>query len=348
VTARKPISSRRRPGLLLPLTTLLVVSPARAQEQPSAPPAEDQNLVDEGHALVQQGLAELALRLDAFFGEERRLELERAGSVLRWRNEFRSGEDRRFRYRTTVRASLRLPAAARWLSQANLVLTGETSPEPGGGLPEEPRAPSAAPSLAAERASLELRFHLLRTAATIIDTGAGLRLTLPLEPYLRLRLRHRQPLPLGVIGRATPALFWMQRQGLGASAALDLDRPLGRDTVLRWSGQGAVAQRSSGLEWGSELAVARLFPAARVAAALGGGASGRTRTAAEPLLYRIFARARRDLWRRWLFVELEPEMTWPLDPPRGRHQVVATTLRIEVHFEGAASEPEGESPRVSP
>jgi len=340
VTAGKttPGGVRGRGIALLAVSMLLV---GRAQgEEPAGPPAvEEEGLLDEGHALVEQGLTELALRLDSFFGEERRLDLERPGSVLRWRNEVRSGEDRRFRYRSTVLASLRLPAATRWLSRANLVLAGETSPAPAGTLPEETGGPSLAPSLATERAGLELRFHLLRAAATTIDTGAGLRLGLPLEPYLRLRLRHRQPLPLAVVGRVTPALFWTRREGVGASAALDLDRPLGRDTVLRWSGQGAVAQRSLGLEWGSELSLARLFPPAHIATALGAGASGQTRTAREPLQYRIFARARRDLWRSWFFVELEPELDWPLDPLRGRRRAAAITLRVEVHFEGKAAAP---------
>ena len=60
----------------------------------------------------------------------------------------------------------------------------------------------------------------------------------------------------------------------------------------------------------------------------------------EVAVYRLFTRVRRDVWRRWLFLELEPEVSWPTAPPLGRHKEHAVTLRVEVAFDGRAREPE--------
>jgi len=50
--------------------------------------------------------------------------------------------------------------------------------------------------------------------------------------------------------------------------------------------------------------------------------------------YRVFARYRRDFFRRWIFVELEPELGWPWSVDRGRHREIAGTVRLEVQFQG--------------
>jgi hypothetical protein len=352
-----------RAGRWVAIGAVLLASGARAEDPPAQPPhapgesqpAEappalepDRGWIDESHAQLEQLLGELALRLDDFFGEERRLELERPVSALRWRNELRTGQDRRLAYRSSVRASLYLPGTARWLSQAQLVIAGETGPDRSGVLTEEVAGPSLAPSLAAERASLELRVYLLRAAATNIDVGAGLRVRVPPEPYLRLRLRRRQPLLLGVTARLTPSLFWQSRDGFGTSANVDLDRPLGLHTVLRWSNQGTLTEVTRGVAWASEISAAHEVVALRTALAVGAGANGHTRPAPVADNERLFVRARRDLWRRWLFVELEPEVAWPLDPVRGRERVLAATLRVEVHFDGRSAPGGEEDPPPAP
>ena len=46
---------------------------------------------------------------DRFFGDERMEVTERPESFLRWTNELRWDEEEHFSFRSTVRASLRLP-----------------------------------------------------------------------------------------------------------------------------------------------------------------------------------------------------------------------------------------------
>ncbi len=53
---------------------------------------------------------------------------------------------------------------------------------------------------------------------------------------------------------------------------------------------------------------------------------------------RLYARFRRDLYRRWLFFEVEPEIAWPWNPVRGRYSAWGGTIRVEVQVRGKDSE----------
>jgi hypothetical protein len=48
------------------------------------------------------------------------------------------------------------------------------------------------------------------------------------------------------------------------------------------------------------------------------------------------------VYRRWLFLEIEPEVAWPWSPERGRYSAWGLALRIEVQFHGK------EAPRPAP
>jgi hypothetical protein len=300
----------------------------------AAPPASGESWIDETHGLVGRQLADLAARIDDFFGEERRRALDEPGSSLRWRNEFRVDERGSFAYRTSFRATLEVPATERYFRRAHLVLNGESRADPQRPFAEDPNDPAFSPTLTAEQASIELRFPLLESKSTAIDAGGGLRLQLPPDPFVRARLHYHRSLGLGLTGHLTPSIFWTGNDGFGGDAGLRLDRPLAAHTLARWINHAVLSQVTRGVEWATELGLAHEFSSLRTAGYAAAAATGLTRPRAEVSLYRIFLRVRRDVWRRWLFVELEPEIGWPLDPQRGRRGVWALTFRLELHFAG--------------
>jgi hypothetical protein len=315
----------------------LLLGIARGEEPaPALPPRprEDANWVDASHRFLESQLSGLTERLDSFFGDERTYDLEPAESFIRLRNELRIAQDRLFAFRLRALASLKLPALDRWLSNARVVASGESQAAPAPALSEDPANPAYSPGLKAEQANLELRLDLLHAPPTVVDIGSGVRLRLPPEPFVRSRLRRRLEPGLGVTGRFTQAVFWTNREGFGESTDLDLERPLGAHTLLRSGGEAALSEVSPGLAWAGELGVAREIESLRTAAYLAGAANGHTRPVARVDLYRTFLRLRRDFWRRWLFVELEPEVGWPWTPERGRHRVLAITVRLEVQVVG--------------
>lgn len=315
-------------------------APPPAAGEEAEPPAEA-GLLDSSHQAVEESLGGLVDWLDHFFADPRYLEFGPQRSTLRWRSEVRLTDEPRAYPRTTALVDLRLPAAGRWLSRLHLVLAGE-------GEAEEATAASqgSATELSAGQGLLELRLDLVRRPGTLLYLGSGVRLRWPPEPVTRLRLRQDVPLATSLLARLTPSAFWEERQGFGASLQLDLDQAVARTALVRASGSAMRSENSRGLEWAASLE-ARDQIATRMAGALGGSMRGAERSPVAVEQYRAFARLRRDVLRRWLFLEVEPEVVWPVAPSGARLTVLGVILRLEVLFETEALPPEPAPPGES-
>lgn len=307
--------------------------PADATE----PPAD--TWVDRSHRLLEEGLSGLTGRLDDFFGDERVAEAEQASSFIHVRNEVRTAEDKLVAGRVRALASLRLPGLDRWLQNARLVASGESQASPSPDLSQDPVTPAYSPALRAEQAALELRMDLLDQPPSVIDVGAGERIRLPPETFVRSRFRRRLSPGLGVTGRFTQSVFWTNREGFGESTELSLARPLAARTLLRWAGAAVLTDVSPGLTFTGELGALREIQEFNTVAYLAVAANGHTRPVSTLDLYKAFLRLRRAVWRSWLFVEVEPEVGFPETPQRARHRVLALTLRLEVQLAGRAAAP---------
>jgi hypothetical protein len=112
-------------------------------------------------------------------------------------------------------------------------------------------------------------------------------------------------------------------------------------TLARLSGSSTLTEKSRGIEWGGDLSLAATLKA-HIGAQLGFGISGAERAPVDVDAYRFYLRLRRDLYRKWIFLELAPEYAWPWDPVHGRRGVWAVLLRLEVQFQG------NEAPRAPP
>jgi hypothetical protein len=311
-------------------------------QAPSAGPGEP-GLLDTSHAAVEERLRGLVDWLDRFFGDPRYLEFGPQRSTVRWRSEVRLTDEPRAYPRTTALVDLRLPAATAWLSRAHIVVSGDREAD---GAPGD-EGPVA--ELAAGQGRLELRFDLLRRPGTLFYLGGGVRFTWPPDPFVRLRLRQDLPLTAWLLGRFTPSAFWELQSGFGSSVQLDLDQAISRTALVRASGGMLLSEKSRGLEWGTSLEL-RGQIAGRLAGALGGSMRGAERSPVAVEQYRAFGRLRSDVLRRWLFMEIEPEVVWPATPGRGYGTILGVILRLEVLFvsESGAPEPAAPAPTAAP
>jgi hypothetical protein len=134
------------------------------------------------------------------------------------------------------------------------------------------------------------------------------------------------------LARFATSGYWNSRDGFGANGSFALERPLMRRLLLRWSNGLLVSQISHGYESASELALMASLGRDLGLTLLGSGA-----TASKPELavrtWRVAARLRTSLFRRWIFGEVEPEVRWPLDELGGRRAVPAVIFRLEILFE---------------
>jgi hypothetical protein len=327
-------------------------SPAPAA---SEPPATGDTWLDTSHAFVEQRIFAPILRLDRFFSDERETEAEREQSFLRWRNEVRfTGDMTRPSFSTGLRATLRLPGLNARLRRLRLVIAGETRDAVDKLFPREPTPGTPTDQTHTEEDTVGggdagLRYFLLDTLAYHADLGGGVLVQLPPGVYGRLRFRWALPTGKLFLSRLALIGFWRSDVLFGASASAELDRPVSRSLLLRLSGGATRSQRSNGVEWGSELAAIVTLPprsAAQLAVATGGAtrawvvapdpATGFPVSYRSPQVdrTRVYARLRTDVYRSWLFVEIEPEVAWPWTPERGRYSAWGLALRLEVQFQG--------------
>jgi hypothetical protein len=232
-----------------------------------------------------------------------------------------------------VFAQVRMPALTRWARRLSVAFAG------GGGGADEPRVASEPanptfvplPSVASPGGALELRYDLFRGHAALLDVGAGARLKWPPVPYVRLRWLQAARVSHPLLLRLAPSAFWELDRGLGLRVELETHVALFSATVWKTRLSDAFTQLGPGLEWYAETGIQQLldwrtvlYPAV--------AAAGATTALSSVGLSRIFVRARRDLYREWIYLELEPEVAWRADPSGQRLRSFGVILRLEVQL----------------
>jgi hypothetical protein len=296
-------------------------------------PTVDNGWMDRSHSYIERDLFRFAAWFDRFFGDERMEVTGKPGSLLRWKNDFRSDEEDGFSYRSTFRATFRLPRLKkRW----RLVISGESKGDPTAVNPEDPGNPALDTKATVRTGSTELIYDFLRTSRTSLYVGTGVHVKLPPEAFVRTRFQHARPIGFGTLGRYTGTVFFNSEDGLGESNQVDIERPLAPSTLLRWSNSVTITQESDGWDWGTDLSLLhKLSPKSAVTFA--GGVSGATRPAWSAQHHRILARYRRNVLRKWLFLEGEPGIQWHEKEDGSRNPVWEATLRVEILFIGEES-----------
>jgi hypothetical protein len=333
------------PGPEPSAATTAAPGPEPSAATTSAPPArEGDNWLDIGHAFIEDRIFQPALWVDRFFADQRDLEAERARSFIQWRQEGRiSGVRHTLGYTTTVNANLKFPGVNKQLGRLQLEISGQTRDAFTALFPGESTAAGTGPlpgqSFGTADAGLGYRLFetVASTFATHGDLGAGFILEIPPGVYLRARLRFVESLGYRVLARQALTGFWRTDTYFGSTASADFDRPLPLGTLVRLSGTSTITEKSLGFEWSGTLALIatlKLHVGAQVGLAVQ-GATGAPANVANVEVYRAFLRLRRDVYRRWIFVELAPEYDWAWLPDRARRVGSwAVGLRLEVQFQG--------------
>ena len=295
------------------------------------PVATDNGWLDRSHSWIEGGMFDVVVWFDRFFGDERMVVIERPEAYLRWKSELRWDEEEDYSFRSSVRASLRLPRMKkRW----RLVFTSESQGDPNAVIPEDPGNPGLNPASQVRTSSTELVYDIFRTTHSVLDAGVGVQVKIPPNAFVRTRFQHARALALKTLGRLTVTAYWDAQKGFGESNQVDLERWLTPPTLLRWSNSFTIEENGYGWAWGTDLSLLhKISP--RSAITFSGGASGSTQPAWIAQNYRVLARYRRNVWRKWLFLEGEPEVHWPRMEDGSRKPLWSLTLRAEVLFTGA-------------
>jgi hypothetical protein len=174
---------------------------------------------------------------------------------------------------------------------------------------------------------------------TDIFLGAGFRLVIPPEAFVRSRFQHTHHISDITLARVAETLFVNSVAGIGETTEFSLERMLDPKNILRWASSGTITHRSTGLEWGTELSLVRELTSKNAITATA-GAYGNSNLDDVINNYRLSVRYRRNFLRSWLFYELTPEVSWPRQADGNFLTNYALTLVLEVVFQGSSADRE--------
>ena len=288
--------------------------------------------MDQTHAMIERNILKQTVRLDDFFGSAKSEHLRYTTYDLRWRSSLRVDHGGDLTPGTSFRASLSLSKISErlriFIARENE--PGVTTPS----LPQDPGHPGLDRTTpTAHFTNTELRYELIQKPSLNMFMGAGVRLALPFEAFVRSRIEYTRKLGDISLMRVAETFFVKNSDFLGETTEFSLQRPLSETTLLRWSSTGTASEEIEGLEWGTNLSLSwQLSP--KSAVTLVGGVFGTTTTSAMVTDYQILAVYRRNFLRSWLFYELEPQVTWPRSTDGSLPAILIFTFRIEVVFQG--------------
>jgi hypothetical protein len=291
----------------------------------------------ETHDRIEKNILDQAIRLDNFFGNPATENLRKTEYELRWRNSFRIEDNGDFKYGATFRANVVL---SRINERLRLSIYGDNeATESSQILPQDPGNPGfyRTATQNSRLVNTELRYQFIRTPITDFFIGTGVRVTLPMEAFIRSRYAHIYRLSDVLLFRVAETVFLNYLDDLGETTEISFDRQLNRKTLVRLANSATLSQDIDGMEWGSELLLLReLSPKSAITVAA--GAHGNTHIAWDVGKYQVFTRYRRNFLRKWLFLELEPEVSWPRDENGGYAADYSFSFRLEVLFKGKAGD----------
>jgi hypothetical protein len=279
-----------------------------ALEDPGA-----QSWVDASYEYVTARTDRLAQRLDSFFGDPKS-DLDSADSVLRLLGEFEEDQQDGSDSKIRLRGKVDLPRIDRRLS---LVFFEEG---------EDRR--DVVPPGEREDSDVGLQYRLSERERSRLYFSVGTNASLELRSSLRYRYQY--PIGENLLASFRERLYYKQDDGFGTITRGDLDYFISDDRILRFTADADYGEETDGAEWGTRLSYfIRLNE--KVALSPFAAMSGQTDPEDYTSAYALGIRYRRNIFRPWIFFEVEPAHAWRRESAEDdRDPAWVLTLRLEL------------------
>ncbi|MDT8452102.1 MAG: hypothetical protein RQ936_05060 [Gammaproteobacteria bacterium] len=274
---------------------------------------EGEGWIDDVHTYLSVEFCKPAVWFDSFFADKRIYEEGRAGTHLRWTNDYVLTEGGSWAYTSDVHASFELPKAK---NKLHIIYEGE----------EDDRLRDVAP-VQQEPAKKDLGLLYAITQSE----QANFSIRLKLSPSIVLRYRYTWPVTDTFTTRFTQELY--RRDNLdGRISRIDFEKRISKALYLRQSNSVMHSEGFEGEQRDSSLV---LYQYLTEKSALSYESSTTMLTYPESYIKasRLGVRYRRNFYRKWLFYEIAPAKNWnrPL-PTDEREQSWEILFRLEVNF----------------
>jgi hypothetical protein len=285
--------------------------------------------LDRTHERFSENVCGAAMWFDSFFGNER-AEAETLDRYIKVISGLRWSEDDGLSSRTRVRARIDLPRLKHYF---NLILSNEDEDDVTRMVPDlSPRLAQPAPGDKPSKYALAVRWTPIRGADSAFSTSAGINFGTPLKPYITTRYRYTYGIREDMLARLTQSVFWKNQEGFGENTRFDLERLLDPQHLLRGTLSATFSELSDGLEWNAAVSLYRNV-SQKQAWSYNLSIHAATRPDPEIRDYTASVRYRRNIFRPWLFVEVEPSFSWlKAKEDTDYHRSLGIGVFLEAHF----------------
>lgn len=283
---------------------------------------EEATWYDSAHAYMNTAFCEPAVWFDDFFASDRVFE-EVAGSYVRWRNDFIQSEEGGLDFNTNLNFSIELPRIS---SKLKLIFEGD----------EDQTLQDVLPGGETDGSdnNLGLRLDVKETDRSKFNISVSAK------PRVRLRYRYTYPAREDFLIRFTQEI--QNEQGVnGARTRLDFEKAFLPLKLFRSTTEGFFSEEFPGVEWSQAFTLFQRITK-KSSISYETSAVGITEPISLTTNYRVGIRYRQSIHRDWLFFEVSPDITWPVDISedrtmiiKDRRSVLLILIRLEVHFGNA-------------
>ena len=252
---------------------------------------EGEEWFDDVHRYLSVQFCQPSVWFDSFFSDPRVFEEPRAGTSVRWQNDYTLTKGGAWKYASNVSASFKLPKAKKSL---HIVFEGDEEEHLRDVLPAD-----------REQAKGDLGLLYAITKSDRVNFSVRLKLS----PSITFRYRYQWPVTDTFTTRFTQE--WFRRDNAdGRTSRLDFEKKLYDNFFLRQSNSVTHSESFLGEEWDHSLV---LYQRLTDKSAISYESSITRVTSPETFTTntRQGIRYRQNIHRKWLFYEIAPAYNWP-------------------------------------
>jgi hypothetical protein len=278
---------------------------------------------DIAHDNISASLNSASQWFDNFFSDPR-IDAEPAGTLLRLRGSATLTENEGTSYKGKIKLNVVLPNLN---NRYHLILSNEADDLKNGSSPATQTAEQLSTKEQATTLGVQYTKHTNRDL--IYTNRLSIQYDDGFNPQLLTRLRYPMPVTEKSLLNFTQSFSWEDNDGFGQQNRIDYDYILRENMLLRTTGHGLFSEASHGYEW---LAIQQLLTSfsENKAITVGTYLVGETRPQNHVTEYVCFTEYRQSFIKKWLFVELRPEINWQRE--NNFKMATAFTVTVEARF----------------
>ena len=281
---------------------------------------EFKSFPDRSHKYIAGILDTWATRIDGYFGSSR-YDLEEANTILRIRSVYVWDEHRSNQSKLQIRGKIRLPKIK---ERFNIIFTGDNNEELA-----DTREIDNVDLKQENQRGVDLQIGDDERKHRSLHYRVGIRSGFK----LRFSAAYRKDYYFkSFLMRFSEEPYWQDKRGFGLRTRLDTDYMLSEKRQISWLNRIEFGEDSAGLDWSTFISYRRVINN-KDAISYYGGASGGTRASYLTRNYKLGMLYRKNIARKWLFLEVEPSYQWRRDNVFDKRKgATIVTARFEVNF----------------